>query len=54
MSRDQRVYDNWALAYAIEVAENDNQHVMVIFNLVDSFLGATWRQFDFMLKGLEG
>lgn len=53
MSRDQRVYDNWALAYAIEVAENENQPVLVAFNLVDSFLGATWRQFDFMLKGLK-
>jgi deoxyribodipyrimidine photo-lyase len=53
MSRDQRVYDNWALAYAIEVAENENQPVMVVFNLVDSFLGSTWRQYDFLLKGLK-
>jgi len=53
MSRDQRVYDNWALAYAIEVAENEDQPVMVVFNLVNTFLGATWRQFDFLLKGLK-
>jgi deoxyribodipyrimidine photo-lyase len=53
MSRDQRVHDNWALAYAIEIAENENQPIMVIFNLVDKFLGATWRHFDFLLKGLK-
>jgi deoxyribodipyrimidine photo-lyase len=53
MSRDQRVNDNWALAYAIELAENIDQPVMVVFNLVDSFLGATWRQYDFMIRGLK-
>jgi deoxyribodipyrimidine photo-lyase len=53
MSRDQRVSDNWALAYAIEVAENKNQPVMVVFNITDHFLGATWRQYDFMIKGLR-
>jgi deoxyribodipyrimidine photo-lyase len=53
MSRDQRVNDNWALSYAIEIAENTGQSVMVVFTLVDEFLGATWRQFDFMLKGLK-
>jgi deoxyribodipyrimidine photo-lyase len=53
MSRDQRVHDNWALSYAIEVAENEDQQVMTVFNLVDNFLGATWRQFDFLLKGLK-
>lgn len=53
MSRDQRVSDNWALAWAVELAENHDQHVMVVFNLTDDFLGATWRHFDFMLKGLK-
>ncbi|HEX2395103.1 MAG TPA: deoxyribodipyrimidine photo-lyase [Bacteroidales bacterium] len=53
MSRDQRVEDNWALAYAIEIAENSGQLVTVVFNLVDNFLGATWRQYDFMIKGLK-
>jgi deoxyribodipyrimidine photo-lyase len=52
MSRDQRVHDNWALSYAIEVAENKDQPVMVVFNLSVPFFGATWRQYDFMLKGL--
>jgi deoxyribodipyrimidine photo-lyase len=53
MSRDQRVNDNWALSYAIEVAENEESPVMVIFNLADKFLGSTWRQYDFLLKGLK-
>lgn len=52
MSRDQRVEDNWALAYAVEMAENNNQPVMVAFCMVNDFLGATWRQYHFMLKGL--
>jgi deoxyribodipyrimidine photo-lyase len=53
MSRDQRVSDNWALAYAIETAQNNDQVVTVVFNLADSFLGATWRQYDFMIRGLK-
>jgi deoxyribodipyrimidine photo-lyase len=53
MSRDQRVNDNWALTYAIEVAENEDKPVMVVFNLVDDFLGSTWRQYDFLLNGLK-
>jgi len=53
MSRDQRVRDNWALSYAIEMAENSDQLVTVVFNMVDHFLGATWRQYDFMIRGLK-
>lgn len=53
MSREQRVSDNWALAWAIEIAEDINQPVMVIFTLTNDFLGATWRQYDFLLKGLK-
>ena len=53
MSRDQRVSDNWALTYAIETAENEDQSVIVAFALSVDFLGATWRQYDFMLKGLK-
>ena len=45
--------DNWALAYAIEVAENEDRPIMVVFNLVSNYLGSTWRQYDFMLKGLK-
>jgi deoxyribodipyrimidine photo-lyase len=53
MSRDQRVYDNWALTYAIEAAENEEQSVIVAFTLSEAFLGSTWRQYDFMFKGLK-
>ncbi len=53
MSRDQRVSDNWAFTWAVELAENHDQQILVVFNLADDFLGATWRQFDFMLKGLK-
>jgi deoxyribodipyrimidine photo-lyase len=53
LSRDQRVDDNWALAYAIESAENEDQSVIVAFALSVDFLGATWRQYDFMIKGLK-
>lgn len=53
MSREQRVSDNWALAYAVELAESSGQLVTVVFNLVDGFLGATWRQYDFMIRGLK-
>ncbi|MBL8014789.1 MAG: deoxyribodipyrimidine photo-lyase [Candidatus Doudnabacteria bacterium] len=52
MSRDQRVQDNWALIAAQEIAINDNQPLAVIFCLQPSFLGATLRHYDFMLKGL--
>lgn len=53
MSRDQRVSDNWALTHAVELAENNDQLVMVVFNLVSQYPGATWRQYDFLLKGLK-
>ena len=53
MSRDQRVNDNWALAYAIEIAESTGQPLLVVFTLADNFLGAAWRQYDFMIRGLK-
>ncbi len=53
MSRDQRVSDNWALLYAQELALQNKQPLIVVFNLVPQFLGATIRQYGFMLKGLE-
>lgn len=53
MSRDQRVQDNWALAYAQYLANAYKQPLLVIFNLVPQFAQATWRQYYFMLKGLE-
>lgn len=52
MSREQRVHDNWGLLHARELAGSDRQ-LIVMFCLVPSFLGATLRQYDFMLRGLE-
>ncbi len=53
MSRDQRVNDNWALIFSQELAIKNNQPLIVVFNLVNKFLGATIRQYGFMLKGLQ-
>jgi len=53
MSRDQRASDNWALIYAQEMALKQGTPLMVIFCLVPEFLGASIRQFSFMLKGLK-
>jgi deoxyribodipyrimidine photo-lyase len=53
MHRDQRVKDNWALLYAQHRAKETGSHVVVVFCLVPSFLDATLRQYDFMLKGLQ-
>jgi deoxyribodipyrimidine photo-lyase len=53
MSRDQRVEDNWALIYAQELALELKSPLIVIFCLVDNFLGATIRHYGFMLKGLS-
>ena len=52
MSREQRVKDNWALLYAQELAMERKAPLLVAFALVPQFLGATMRQYDFMLKGL--
>jgi deoxyribodipyrimidine photo-lyase len=53
MQRDQRVSENWALLYAQERALEQQVPLIVVFNLVDSFGKASWRQYDFMLRGLE-
>lgn len=53
MSRDQRVEDNWALLYAQKLALETNSELIVFFGLAPIFLGATARQYDFMLKGLS-
>lgn len=53
MSRDQRVGDNWALFFAQELALKERVPLVVVFCLVPQFLGATIRQYGFMLKGLR-
>ncbi|NBO17322.1 MAG: deoxyribodipyrimidine photo-lyase [Proteobacteria bacterium] len=53
MSRDQRVHGNWALLYAQQLSEENNLPLAVVFCLSPNFLDATFRQYDFMIKGLE-
>ena len=53
MQRDQRVIDNWALLFAQEKAIELKQPLIVVFCLVNDFLGATERHYGFMLKGLK-
>jgi deoxyribodipyrimidine photo-lyase len=52
ISRDQRVTGNWALLHAQSLALARQTPLAVVFTLADSFLGATLRQFGFMLRGL--
>jgi len=53
MSRDHRADDNQALLFAQELALRHRLPLIVIFCLSDTFLGATLRQYGFMLRGLE-
>lgn len=53
MSRDQRVRDNWALLHAQHIAIRQKIPLLVVFCLAPEFLGATLRQYDFMLGGLR-
>ena len=52
MSRDQRINDNWGLIHAQEIAIEKKLPLEIFFFLSDSFLGATWRSYHFMLAGL--
>ncbi len=53
MSRDQRLKDNWALNFAIELSQKHQQPIVIIFNLTDDFPVATLRAYSFMLEGLQ-
>ena len=53
MSREQRVDDNWGLYHAQQLALQRKVPLVVAFTLADGFLGATLRQYGFMLRGLE-
>ncbi|RPI68638.1 MAG: deoxyribodipyrimidine photo-lyase [Ignavibacteriae bacterium] len=52
VNRERRAHDNWALLYAQEQALAHGVPLRVVFCLVPEFLGATLRQYDFMLRGL--
>jgi deoxyribodipyrimidine photo-lyase len=53
MSRDQRVSDNWALIFTRELAIKYKQPPVVVFCLVNDFLEATEKHYNFMLRGLN-
>ncbi|MBI0583033.1 MAG: deoxyribodipyrimidine photo-lyase [Methanomassiliicoccus sp.] len=53
MSRDQRASDNWALEYAKQTADEHGVPLCVVFCLTPDYLGATIRQYGFMLRGLR-
>ncbi len=53
MSRDQRSEDNWALLFAQELALELKSPLAVVFCLAPHYLGATIRQYGFMLRGLR-
>ena len=53
MHRDQRVHDNWALLFAQALAHEQKVPLIVAYCLDLKAKGATQRQYDFMLKGLE-
>jgi len=52
MSRDQRINDNISFYYGLTLSKKYNKKFGVLFNIFPSFLDATIRQFDFMIKGL--
>jgi deoxyribodipyrimidine photo-lyase len=51
--RDLRVQDNYALAYAQELALEHNAELRVVFVLYPNYLGACERQYEFVFEGLE-
>ena len=52
MSREQRAADNWALLHAQREACSREAPLVTTFCLAPEFLGATLRQYAFMLRGL--
>ncbi len=53
MGRDQRADDNWALLYALQTANEQNAQLCVVHCLYPSYLGATIRQYSFVIEGLR-
>ncbi len=53
MSRDQRVYDNWALLFAANKANELLVPLHIVFTLAPNFCNANARHYDFLIKGLE-
>ncbi|MDR3043773.1 MAG: deoxyribodipyrimidine photo-lyase [Desulfovibrio sp.] len=53
MHREHRARDNWALLHAHAEAARLGAPLAVVWCLANSFLGATIRQFGFLLRGME-
>lgn len=53
MSREMRAEDNHALLFARDLAETNGGPLRVVFCLVPDFLGATKKQYAFMIEGLR-
>lgn len=53
MNRDQRVEDNWALLYAQERAEQENEKLIVAYEINELFLYSTERHIEFIRIGLQ-
>lgn len=53
MQREQRVNDNWALIYSIELAKKENRSLKVIFFLNENYVGKFLRQIHFIIEGLK-
>lgn len=53
MDRDQRSDDNWALIYAVKEANDKGVPLCVVFCLSKENLGASLRQYHFMISGLQ-
>jgi deoxyribodipyrimidine photo-lyase len=57
MNRDQRVNDNWALLYAFNQAQKNNQLLIVLFVMMNEYLGSNNhkdnRHYEFMKRGLK-
>ncbi|MFO7929116.1 MAG: deoxyribodipyrimidine photo-lyase [Candidatus Humimicrobiaceae bacterium] len=53
ISRDQRVNDNWALLYTLQLAQKYNKEAICIFCLTKEFLDSSQIHYAFMLKGLK-
>ena len=52
MQRDKRVYDNWALLHAQDLALQNGYSLMVCFNYIGDFPSSNIRQYDFLFQGL--
>lgn len=53
MDRDMRLFDNWAVHAAAQLAKQHDQPFGIVYNLVNDYLGGGARQLQFKLQGLK-